>query len=105
MQQLTFHATRIAVDDCSEDGVLVFADGILIAVLACLEASFYGSDRGRWNLEAGFGRCAGTLTSFADLAAAAAWIAQRIGSDPRAAAASARCFLAARDDAKHDGCT
>jgi hypothetical protein len=56
--KLDRHAVRVAVDsDKSEKGLLVFADGILVAVFSHLNETVDGELQDRWFLEAGFGRC------------------------------------------------
>ena len=68
-----------------EDGVLVFHEDGLVAVLACLDAAFYGSDRGRWYLEVGFGPCATRSATFETLDAALRWVADRLRLDASSA--------------------
>lgn len=59
------------------DGVLVFKDQWLVALLVRLSDS-HGPRTGRWFLEAGYGALAEQAeVDFADLAAAEAWIRQR----------------------------
>jgi hypothetical protein len=60
--RLDRHPVRVAVDgDQSEAGVIVFADGVLVAVLSCLNETVDGELQDRWYLEAGFGPCDGVL--------------------------------------------
>jgi hypothetical protein len=52
------HAVRVAVDASrSEQGLLVFVDGALVAVFSHLNETCEGDLKGCWFLEAGFGRC------------------------------------------------
>ena len=60
------------------EGRLVLADGELVAVLVRLDAEVHGTARGRWFLEAGFGRLAGTPAPFVDLRAAEDWLRARL---------------------------
>jgi hypothetical protein len=62
-----------------EAGVLVFVDDRLVAILVRLDAPFYDEAQGRWNLEIGFDRCAGTPSPFERLSGGLAWVAQRLG--------------------------
>lgn len=61
-----------------EQGLLVWADGRLVAVLVQLSDA-YGEDTGKWHLEAAFGRVAHPSADiFADLDEAQAWIEDRL---------------------------
>lgn len=57
---LSRRETDVAVspDGLSESGLLILADGALVAVISRLERSGPEEMRGRWYLEAGFGPCA-----------------------------------------------
>ena len=56
------HPVRIAVDgDKSEPGFLIFADGVLVAVLSHLKETVEGELRNNWYIEAGFGPCEGII--------------------------------------------
>jgi hypothetical protein len=56
--RLDRHAVRVAVDgDQSEAGVILFADGVLVAVLSCLKEPVDRELQDCWYLEAGFGPC------------------------------------------------
>jgi hypothetical protein len=60
--KLDRHVVRVAVDTAnSEQGLIVFADGVLVAVFSHLESTVDGELRDRWYLEAGFGKCDGVL--------------------------------------------
>ena len=73
---------RIAVETGDEAGVIVRVDGCVVAILIRLDSSFYAQDRGRWYVEAGFGRCAGTLpATFERLSEGLLWIAERRGDE------------------------
>lgn len=82
---LTLQPARVRTGNEDEQGLLVFVDGALAAVLVCLSDA-HGEEAGLWFLEAGFG----SLDSpqpviFADLDAAEDWIARRLaaGASPR----------------------
>jgi hypothetical protein len=76
--ELSLQPVRVATGSADEEGRLVLAEGQLVAVLTRLSAQ-HGELAGRWFLEAGFGRLDGPAhPSFADLAAAQAWIAQHL---------------------------
>lgn len=75
---LTLQPTRVATGS-DEEGMLVYADGRLVAVLVhlCDENEIAPGD---WYLEAGFGRLGDPLhPSFASLDEAQAWIAEQLG--------------------------
>lgn len=82
MSYFAVQALKIATESEDEDGVLVSADERAIAILVRLEAAYHGKDRGKWHLEAGFGRCAAAAPStFPCLSDALRWIAMRCGRD------------------------
>ncbi len=63
------------------EGRLALVDGELAAVLVRLDDPVHGSLRGRWFLESGFGRLAGSAREpFATLDAAQAWLRQQVGN-------------------------
>jgi hypothetical protein len=75
--QIDFQPVRVAVPG-GHDSRLAFADGWLVAVLVCLPEE-YGSEAGRWFLEAGFARLDGVRhPTFTDLDEAETWMAERI---------------------------
>ena len=75
---VTLQSVRVDTGSEDEDGVLVFADGRLVAVLVRLSDE-HGDKAGQWFLEHGFNRLDGTAhPTFGDLEAAQAWIAGRI---------------------------
>ncbi|BCM82126.1 hypothetical protein mvi_05870 [Methylobacterium indicum] len=79
---LTLQPVRVRTGSEDEQGLLVFADGALAAVLVCLSDS-YGDEAGSWFLEAGFGALASHQpAAFADLDAAQTWIAHRLAAEP-----------------------
>ncbi|WP_407519841.1 hypothetical protein [Methylobacterium oryzisoli] len=51
-------ATRITTESGQEDGLLLFHDGSLVAVISHLRHSVTDEFAGRWFVEAGFGPCA-----------------------------------------------
>ncbi|MFE1598148.1 hypothetical protein [Methylobacterium sp. ID0610] len=56
--QLASQAVRIATFTEPEDGLLLFANGRLVAIISQLRNSVSDELAGRWFLEAGFGPCA-----------------------------------------------
>jgi hypothetical protein len=82
MSTLAVSRITVAVDGSNAGGLLVLNDGVLVAVLVCLDEAFYGIDRGRWHLEAGFGKCAASPPAFDRLGDALRWVAKRLGLDP-----------------------
>lgn len=88
MQPLSLSSVKIATDAGAEDGLLVFNADVLHAVLVCLDSAIYQNERGQWHLEVGFGPCAAQPRTFADLATALRWLAERIGMDADAAVAA-----------------
>ena len=56
---ITFTPMRVLIDGHDTYGNLVLADGQLAAVIVRLDGEHHGrQDKGLWNLEAGFGKCA-----------------------------------------------
>ena len=78
MSTLVVSPTRVAVDDSDAEGLLVSHKGALVAVLVCLDDEIYGANKGRWYLEAGFGRCAVTPFVFDNSDTLVRWIARRL---------------------------
>lgn len=77
---MTFHLQPVQVGTGSYDidGHLVFADGLLAAVLVQL-SGFHEDLAGMWFLEAGFGLVSSAAQpTFADLDEAQTWIEQRL---------------------------
>ena len=69
---VTFKPVSLALRDGQESGRLVFADDLLVAVVA--------QDAGRWRIRAGFGRCAdGPREGFATLQDISVWIGTLLG--------------------------
>lgn len=93
MPDLLLTRTRVAVDGGHEEGLLVFAGDMLVAVLASLDADFYASERGHWHLEAGFGLCSARPILFETLEAGLRWIATRLSLDQDRAVRSALARL------------
>ncbi len=56
--QITFQPMRVLIDGFDSDGRLILADDQLAAVIVLLDAEHHAEDRGKWHLEAGFGKCA-----------------------------------------------
>ena len=57
MTKLTTESVRVATTMGPKDGLLVFCNSVLIAVLTHLSSAVHGENRGRWFLETGFGPC------------------------------------------------
>jgi hypothetical protein len=96
MTQLSLQAIRSRTTCADEDDRLVLAYGCLIAVPVRLRDAIHGQARGRWRLEASFGRCAtAQCPPFVDLPEAVAWVAARLNRGA-ARAASAPSSLADR---------
>ena len=76
---LRLQPVRVATGSDDEEGILVQADGRLVAVLVRLSGEEHGDLRGAWFLEAGFGRCdAANPPVFPSLDAAQDWIERRV---------------------------
>ena len=85
MTQLSVQPIQVGTTCDDEDGRLVLAEDRLVAVLVRLEDVMLDGARGRWHLEAGFGRCTGAQPApFADLEEATAWVAARLEGATRA---------------------
>ena len=75
---LSLHPVRVA-NGHDEEGMLVFAEDRLLAVLVQLSHE-HGVLAGQWYLEVGFGRLDGpNHPTFPDVDAAQAWISERLG--------------------------
>ena len=77
---LTLQPTRVATE-ADEEGMLVFADSRLVAVLVHLSDENEIAP-GDWYLEAGFGQCLDSLKhpTFPSLDAAQDWIERQLAS-------------------------
>ena len=73
---------RVLSNNHDREAYLVMVDRQLAAVLVRLDGEEHGDDlRGRWFLEAGFGRCHQTNPPvFADLDEAQRWVEGRVAS-------------------------
>ncbi len=77
---LTTQPIRVAISRHGDEGCLVMADDLLVAVLVLLSDQ-YGPEAGRWYLETGYGPVDGlSHPTFADLGEAQEWIGQRLDS-------------------------
>jgi hypothetical protein len=75
---LTAQPIRVATSRAGDEGCLVLADDVLVAVLVLLSDQ-YGPEAGRWFLETGYGPVDGPAhPTFADVDAAQDWIAERL---------------------------
>jgi hypothetical protein len=55
---ISFMPMRVLIDGHDSDGYLVLADNQLAAVIVRLDGQTHDPEhKGRWNLEAGFGKC------------------------------------------------
>ena len=79
--QITFQPMRVLIDGTDSDGRLILADDQLTAVIVLLDGEHHAVDRGKWHLEAGFGKCA-VVPANAPLwdtpDDAAAWVQERL---------------------------
>lgn len=80
---------KLAVPNPDEDGMLVFADERLIAILSRLLDDFHGDLKGAWFIEAGFGPCDPSLapSAFRLPSEALRWIAAQAGTEARVTSA------------------
>ena len=81
---MSLHLQPVQLASGCNDGEshLVFADGLLVAVLVRL-SDLHEEESGKWFLEAGFGPIWGRgHPSFASLDAAQAWITNRLETGP-----------------------
>lgn len=79
---LHLQPVQVATGSQDTESNLVFADGLLVAVLVRLSDE-HGDEAGRWYLEVGFGRVDDTHPpTFADLSEARSWIAEQLSSPP-----------------------
>ncbi len=80
---ITVQPVQIDTGTRDREGMLVFANGLLVAVLVRLADKLHGNARGGWFLEAGFGPCS-TIKApvFADLAGAEDWIRRQLRDKP-----------------------
>jgi hypothetical protein len=77
---LTTQPVQVATSKAGDEGCLVLADDVLVAVLVLLSDQ-YGPEAGRWYLETGYGPVDGLAhPTFADLDEAQEWIAGRLAS-------------------------
>jgi hypothetical protein len=76
-QELTLTSVRVGTATADEDGRLVIAGDLLVAVLVRLAEEH--EEAGHWFLEHGFGRLNVTVPpTFSDLQAAEKWIASKL---------------------------
>ena len=82
MSRLSVEPTTVfsVIEGQDETGLLVYYDGRLAAVLIKL-GSMHAEQEGFWNLEIGFGLCAGRPATFAHLAEALRWVGERCLAD------------------------
>ncbi|WP_407530905.1 hypothetical protein [Methylobacterium oryzisoli] len=66
--QIDSRQVRIAADRGHEDGMLLFVNGLLVAIVAHLHHSVSDEFAGRWFVEAGFGLCSNRRDELFDTA-------------------------------------
>ena len=73
---ISFQPIRVLIDGHDADGRLILADGQLTAVIVRLDGPTHGPEhKGRWHLEAGFGKChVRKLSLFRTPEEAGAWV-------------------------------
>jgi hypothetical protein len=84
--QITFQPMRVLIDGYDSDGRLILADDQLAAVIVLLDAEHHAEDRGKWYLEAGFGKCAvnsGNAPLWSTPEEAGAWVQGRLARSGR----------------------
>ena len=85
MREITLQPISVMTDGGGSEGRMIFADGLLVAVLSQVTAEEALGEQGQvngWFLEAGFGPC-GVLMSvtppvFSDVEQAVAWVRTRL---------------------------
>ena len=79
MSQTTAYQSRIRTDSDDSNGVLLFDDGELVAILIELADESHGDQRGRWIVEAIFGvQRARNSKTFARASDAADWVSENV---------------------------
>lgn len=77
---ITYQPVQVLIDGHDSEGRLIFANGQLTAVIVRLDGEAHSPDhKGRWHLEAGFGKCnvnQGLL--FVVLEAAGGWVRETL---------------------------
>lgn len=81
---ITFQPIAVETNSRDAEGMLVLANGSLVAVLVHLtDEAHAAAERRHWFLEAGFGRCsAAPPPLFADLDVARDWLEERLAHVP-----------------------
>ena len=74
---VTFHRVPVMTGTEDREGCLLFAEGTLVAVIVRLDMREHADIRGKWFLEAGFGRCSERHELFDSIDDAAAWVGKR----------------------------
>lgn len=78
---ITFQDVKVLIDSHDTEGRLIFADDQLSAVIVRLDGDAHAAEhRGRWHLEAGFGRCDTRMAPplFKNPEEAGAWVKQKL---------------------------
>ena len=77
---LHLQPVQVATGSNDQESRLVFADGLLVAILVRL-STMHGADAGRWHMEAGFGHIHDAIApTFADLDEVQTWIADHLSA-------------------------
>ena len=78
---ITFERVKVLVDGHDSEGRLIFVDEQLSAVIVRLDGEAHIPDhKGRWHLEAGFGKCDARVAppNFTTPEEAGAWVKRRL---------------------------
>jgi hypothetical protein len=83
MPELVAEPVRIATVLGAKDGLLVYCESVLVAVLTHLSSPAHGENQGKWFLESGYGPCsAAGQHLFESAHEALAWAGERASRDP-----------------------
>ncbi|MEF2073299.1 hypothetical protein [Consotaella aegiceratis] len=77
-RDLTLKPVKVETGSPDEDGLLVFDEGRLVAVLVRLDSDVHEDNRGKWFLEAGFNGLAWDGQVFDSLGDAGDWISAKL---------------------------
>ena len=78
---ITYQPVQVLIDGHDSEGRLIFANGQLSAVIVRLDGESHAFEhKGRWHLEAGFGKCDARMapTTFATPEEVGAWVRRRL---------------------------
>ena len=74
---MTFNRVPVMTGTEDREGCLLFVDRTLVAVVVRLDMREHADIRGKWFLEAGFGRCRERHGLFDSIEDAANWVSER----------------------------